>query len=170
MIIAFVGPAGCGKDTAAEYLINHHNYTRLSFADPLRDFVFAVDDSIAGVVNEKGWEAAKREHPFVRATLKRIGNAARNHISPNVWLNALESQMSPEADYVITDTRFWNEADMIRNMDGWIVPIIGRGDMGIEDDNNVSQIMSYYEEWTIDNSGDIFQLESAVEDLLETFS
>lgn len=37
MIIALSGWAGSGKDTVADYLINKYSYTRVSFADTLKD-------------------------------------------------------------------------------------------------------------------------------------
>ena len=41
-IIAIAGFIGSGKDTAAEYLINNHNFTKLSFAGALKDCVSVV--------------------------------------------------------------------------------------------------------------------------------
>jgi Tfp pilus assembly pilus retraction ATPase PilT len=41
-IIAIAGFIGSGKDTAAEYLINNHNFTKLSFAGSLKDAVAVV--------------------------------------------------------------------------------------------------------------------------------
>lgn len=35
-IIALAGPAGCGKDTVADYLSQRYNFTKLAFADALR--------------------------------------------------------------------------------------------------------------------------------------
>lgn len=36
-IIAFGGEKQCGKDTSAEFLINENGYSRISFADPLKE-------------------------------------------------------------------------------------------------------------------------------------
>ena len=36
-IIALSGPRACGKSTIAAHLVNNHGYTRIAFADALRD-------------------------------------------------------------------------------------------------------------------------------------
>lgn len=35
-LVALTGPAGAGKDTVADYLVNHGGFIKLAFADPLR--------------------------------------------------------------------------------------------------------------------------------------
>ena len=36
-IIALSGPRACGKSTIANHLVNNHGYTRVAFADALRE-------------------------------------------------------------------------------------------------------------------------------------
>lgn len=40
MLISFRGAIGCGKTTACNHLVTNHNFTRVSFADPLKSEVF----------------------------------------------------------------------------------------------------------------------------------
>lgn len=45
-ILGLTGPKGCGKDTAADLLVAHAGFTKLAFADPLKNEVaqaYAVD-------------------------------------------------------------------------------------------------------------------------------
>ena len=42
MIIGICGLIGSGKDTAADYLVNFHEFRRLSFAASLKDAVSAI--------------------------------------------------------------------------------------------------------------------------------
>ena len=42
MIIGICGLIGAGKDTAADYLVNFHEFRRDSFAATLKDAVAAV--------------------------------------------------------------------------------------------------------------------------------
>jgi hypothetical protein len=44
MIIGFLGKAGVGKDTAADYLCLNYGFTRVAFADPLKRFCMEVFD------------------------------------------------------------------------------------------------------------------------------
>ena len=42
ILIGLSGKKGSGKDTVAEFLIKHHNFTRIAFADPIKDIGTAV--------------------------------------------------------------------------------------------------------------------------------
>ena len=44
MIIGICGLIGSGKDTIADYLVNDHNFVKLSFADKLKDSVAEMFD------------------------------------------------------------------------------------------------------------------------------
>ncbi len=47
MIIGLCGPAGSGKDTAADFLVKNHGFAKVAFADPLKRIckdVFAFTD------------------------------------------------------------------------------------------------------------------------------
>lgn len=41
-VIAFVGPIGCGKTTAANYLVEKYGYTLCKFAQPLRGMLWSM--------------------------------------------------------------------------------------------------------------------------------
>ena len=56
-IIAICGAKRCGKDVLAEHIIKKYNYTRLSFADPLKVAVkglFNFDDDQVGIGVDTG--------------------------------------------------------------------------------------------------------------------
>ncbi len=42
MKLAFTGISGCGKDYLVSHLINHHNYTRVSFSDQLKKLAHKI--------------------------------------------------------------------------------------------------------------------------------
>ncbi|MDB2540368.1 hypothetical protein N9X28_01450, partial [Candidatus Poseidoniales archaeon] len=43
-IIALSGPRACGKSTIASHLVNQHGYTRIAFADALRNIARIAGD------------------------------------------------------------------------------------------------------------------------------
>lgn len=97
--ICFIGKAGSGKSTAAEFL-EGAGYTRLSFAQPLKDIAAQI------------WgEDARKD----RTKLIGLGSAVRR-IDPDAWANLLLRSISPppgieypDLGIVIDDCRFENE-------------------------------------------------------------
>jgi hypothetical protein len=141
MIIGLTGYAQSGKDTVAKILVDQYGYTRIAFADKIRDFLYETNpmyDSIAGEplfvkarVDRDGWEKAKQS-PQIRRLLQTSGVAARKIFGDDFWVNQSLSGLNlfGEANYVITDVRFENEADAIKKYDSSQMWRIKR--MGVE--------------------------------------
>jgi len=129
MIIGLTGYAQSGKDTVAKILVDNYGYIRVAFADRIRDFLFEANpmfDSVAGeprfvqdYVIANGWETAKK-NPQIRRLLQNVGVAARNIFGEQFWVDQAMRQLDPENNYVITDVRFVNEADTLRQMGEWV--------------------------------------------------
>ena len=79
VIVGLCGRKRSGKDTLAEELVERYGYTRVAFADPLREMLLALDPvveqgdytrtlRVSDMVATRGWEDAKA-HPEV---LKRV--------------------------------------------------------------------------------------------------
>lgn len=142
-IIGLSGYARSGKDTAAEYLVREHGFTRIAFADALRDALYALNPTldiiwiednsfafpvsrpkpkrvrVAELVDIQGWEKAKTDELFgeeVRSLLQRLGtDVGRALLGDNVWVDiALRKMLDPNGSYVFTDVRFPNEAEALR--------------------------------------------------------
>ena len=126
-LIGLAGGPGAGKDTAAGLLVTHYGFQQHSFADPLRDFVYATDPGWALAFDTHGYEYAKWNVEGFRQRLVDVGEAARHYISPSVWLNACLNRCVPVlADgksVVISDVRYPNEADAIRFEGGIVVAV-----------------------------------------------
>lgn len=136
VIIGLSGYAQTGKDTAA-LALGALGFTRLAFADALRESLYQLNPTIKVKgnwtklqthVQTVGWEQAKKLDG-VRALLQRMGTeAVRMVIDENAWTNVVRARIDhaydgfdtqPEpARYVITDVRFPNEAKMIADMGG----------------------------------------------------
>lgn len=122
--IGLSGYARSGKDAVAKILVEEHGYVRVSWADKLREAVYALNPMMVGaglgamryadLIDWKGYEGAKDDPIFgaeVRRTLQRMGTeAGRNVLGENVWVDALVNTMENGKRYVIPDTRFPNEA------------------------------------------------------------
>jgi hypothetical protein len=137
-LIGLIGYARTGKDTFAAELVAAYGYRRVAFADPLRAAAYALNPIVrshwdgpirlAEVVDEIGWERAKDEYPEVRRTLQHIGQGMRDTVDEDLWLNvAMDKVDGYGGPVVITDVRYRNEADAIRDRGGVLVRVIRPG-------------------------------------------
>ena len=144
MIVGFVGFIGSGKDTAADYLVNFHEFRRDSFANTLKDAVAAVfgwDRTLlegrtaqARAWREEvdTWWADRLGMPQLtpRWVLQRWGTeVCRQGFHDDIWIASVENKMRKTTDnIVISDVRFPNEIKAIHNAGG-IVIWVQRGEL-----------------------------------------
>lgn len=149
--MGLIGAAGAGKDEVAQVLCDHFGYTRVAFADPVRQALLAIDPLIpsgrivtetpethpshsmgvhsrlSSLVRLHGWEVAKRHYPEVRALLQRLGTDAIRTLDPSFWVEmgtyAGLTALGAGSAPVFTDTRFPNEVAMILDMGGAIIEV-----------------------------------------------
>lgn len=137
MIIGICGFIGSGKDTIADYLVNFHEFRRESFASTLKDAVAAVfgwdRTMLEGRTKEARewreqvdpWWAARLDMPTLtpRWVLQYWGTeVCRKAFHDDIWIASLENKLRTSKDsVVISDCRFPNEIQSIRNSGGKIV-------------------------------------------------
>lgn len=140
MIIGICGFIGSGKDTVADYLVTNYNFRRESFAGSLKDAVAAVfnwdREMLEGLTAEaRAW----REQPDAWWT-KRLGTTVtprlmlqlwgtevcRRGFHDDIWTASVEAKImgNDTQHVVISDCRFPNEVESIRNMGGKIVRVV----------------------------------------------
>ena len=125
MIIGLTGYAQSGKDTVANILVEKYGYTRIAFADKIREFLYDMNpmyDSIAGeprfvksAVDRYGWDVAKQD-PHIRRLLQNTGVSARKTFGENHWVVEAFKNIDRDKDYVVTDVRFTNEAEWLKDI------------------------------------------------------
>lgn len=126
MIIGLSGYAQSGKDTVAELLCLNYGYTRMSFADPIRDAVYALNpivfnlnNRVADLVDEYGWDVAKA-NPEVRRLLQVFGTeVGRKQFGENFWVQQAFDKLE-STKIVFADVRFPNEANEILQYGGQV--------------------------------------------------
>jgi hypothetical protein len=148
MIVGINGVSESGKDSIGQICINHWNCKRLAFADRMKECALAIDPWIpidpalvdyietrgqivrlSVMVSKLGWDEAKK-NPEVRRFLQRLGtDAGRNILAEDLWVRQLTPLIKarPSQHFVITDVRFLNEAEMIRNRGGVVVRVTRPG-------------------------------------------
>jgi len=144
MIISIVGFIGSGKDTVADYLANIHQFRRESFASTLKDSVAAVfgwdRTLLEGRTRQSRewretvdpWWANRLNLPQLtpRWVLQQWGTeVVRKSFHDDTWIASLENKIRKITDdVVISDCRFVNEIQAIRNQGGIVVRVT-RGDV-----------------------------------------
>lgn len=137
MIIGICGLIGSGKDTAADYLVNFHEFKRESFAASLKDAVAAVfgwdREMLEGRTKASRewreqvdeWWAARLSIPHLtpRWVLQYWGtDVLRGHFHDDIWIASVEHKVRQSKDsIVITDCRFPNEIKGLKEQGAKIV-------------------------------------------------
>ena len=100
IILALSGPRACGKSTIAKHLVNNHGYTRIAFADTLRD--------IAGCAG--GQFIDDRDY------LARLGATLREML-PGFLLQVVSQRVAAiDGPAVIEDIRFPAEFEFCKSI------------------------------------------------------
>ena len=136
MIIGICGLIGCGKGTAADILVEQHNFVKLSFADKLKDGVATVfgwdramlegdtDDSREWrETQDDFWTKETKRTVTPRLVLQEFGtDCMRNGFFDGIWVSLVKQQLldNPTKNFVIPDVRFDNEANMIKKLNGQV--------------------------------------------------
>jgi hypothetical protein len=177
-IIAISGKIGRGKDTAVEcitqYVREEKNKTvkHLKFADALKKATAIMTGT--SEADQYTSEGKGKIIPSLGITIgdfqQKIGMVAREHIDPNIWVNAVMNQMTDEnCVYVISDCRFKNEARQIEERGGLVIRLnrsehlIDAKLMAGRNPNHVSETdLDDY-----DNFDFVYQNDGTIEDLKE---
>ena len=190
MIIGICGLIGSGKGTVADMLEQEHGFVKVSFADSLKDAVAAVfgwprhllegDSAESRSWREEvdTWWAKRLSIPNLtpRWVLQYWGTEVlRRGFHDDIWVASIENKLRDTSrNYVIPDTRFPNEIDMIKR-NGGRVWLVKRG----EDPEWFTNYQRQYiipedihaSEWAwalsdfdsiIDNTGTILELEQSI--------
>jgi hypothetical protein len=127
-VVVFIGPAGAGKSTASQVLINNYGFKRESFADPLKRIAleFGFDHKeLYGTQTEKSalnkfWGVSGREFmqkfgtDLCRDVLPTV--IPKMDVGSSIWIKLMERKIQQSDRIVIDDCRFQNEADFIRSI------------------------------------------------------
>jgi hypothetical protein len=132
-VVGLCGPAGSGKSTVAQYLVDNFGYTRVRFAGPLKAMSRAVgltDAQIEGDLKEVPSALLCGRTP--RYFMQRLGTEfGRDLIGEDFWVGLWARDARDVLDaggkVVADDCRFENEVATVRELGGQIGLLRGRG-------------------------------------------
>jgi len=130
-VVAFIGPAGCGKSTAAACLVGR-GYSLLKFAHPIKMMLRVIG------LEEEHLEGDQKELPCdllggasPRRGMQTLGTEwGRRLIHPDIWVNAWMREavwrLQNGQRLVIDDLRYPNELDAVLRLGGVTLRIVRR--------------------------------------------
>lgn len=131
LLIGITGPARSGKDTAARYLAAQYALLTYAFALPLKAALQAMLNLTAEQL-----DGALKEQPLAwlgkspRELMQTLGTEwGRSLVHPELWLRLAAENLTHMADqsqewsagFVISDVRFENEAEWVRQRGGIVL-------------------------------------------------
>jgi hypothetical protein len=171
-IYAFSFEAQVGKDTAADYLVEHHGFKKIAFAEPLKEAAKIIygltDEQVYGNLKEvidPFWDETPRQILQTAGT-----NALRTHHRQDIWVMATKRRLvkEPNANWILSDCRFKNEAEMVKSLGGFVIRVDANfpGRKRIETSNHASEIdMLDYTgwDWVLENNSTLEEYYGEVE-------
>jgi len=167
MIIGLTGYARSGKDSVAKVLVEQYEFTRVAFADPIRDLLLELDpildkgNRLSSLVTEYGWEIAKSQSE-VRRLLQTLGVGARSIIDQEIWVIKALRSMSDNKNYVVTDVRFKNEMVVLKLSAAQIWRVERPGVGAINSHVSESEMLTFEVDQTFINDGSLEDLEAMI--------
>lgn len=134
LLIACHGLPGAGKDAFARFLLENHldcNWERIAFASPLKRGLSTMlnipmeDIENPAIKNEPNYKFGRS----IRHMAQSLGTEwGRNLIHDNLWVEIareeITSRLNRGINVIVTDLRFPNEVDLIRELGGYVIHII----------------------------------------------
>lgn len=179
MLVGLSGYARAGKDTGAAVLAQD-GFERIAFADIMRDFLYNLNPIVGAeykepyavrvkdVIDYYGWDGYKEIGLWgkeIRQLMQRLGTeCGRELLGDNIWVDSALRHIQPGKNYVVTDCRFLNEADSIRNRGGKVIRITRPGIGPANSHASETSLDDYDFDAVVSNDGG---LEALYEKLLE---
>jgi len=118
MKIAFVGRAGSGKTTLADYLVKKHGFAKLSFATKIKEFASQILQ-----------EPIDKFNPAHRRFLQEFGLLARD-VDSEVWIKWAKKKIDglerEGKSIAIDDCRYKNEGVFLKQRGFILIRLVGR--------------------------------------------
>jgi hypothetical protein len=176
-IIGLSGWARSGKDTVADYLVEHHGFVKLSLATPMREALYNLNPTVLDWTNMSwslqqavhlfGWEEMKTSFPSVRGLMQRMGTeVGRQMFGEDFWVDLTIKEANKYDKVVIADCRYLNEADAVRTAGGQVWRISRDSAPAANDHDSEHGLDDYAFDLKLDNNNTIEELHKFVEELV----
>lgn len=172
-LIGITGFKRSGKDTCGLYLIDNHNYIKYSFAGALKaacSEIFMFDYEQTEGSKKEDFDARWNINP--RKVFQRFGTEIfrdsleqffpeMKHLKNNFWIYRFkiwyqeQIKQNPNVRIVVTDVRFQNEADIIKELGGIIIKVSRKNIMSNDKHASEINILNINADYDIKNDSTI---------------
>jgi hypothetical protein len=179
-LIGITGYAGTGKDTVRT-MLEQKGFTGLAFADPIRAMLRTLLRSSG--LNEAYMDSRALKERTIpeldvsyRHLAQTLGTEWGRAVQADLWLRLAANKMmmasreDAAAKFVISDVRFANEADFVRQLGGQIWRIERADTPSVRDHVSEREIDSLKVDQYIHNNGSLADLYSTVAGALRVLS
>jgi hypothetical protein len=180
-IIGLSGYARAGKDEVAKTLAKSHGFSHIAFADKLRAALLALNPivsyvgwhdnaghrilptedtyvTVENVINAYGWDGYKSSEyePEIRRLLQRLGSVVgRQILGVNICVIAALTGWPDDAKIAVSDVRFPNEAQRIKDMGG-VIWRVNRPGVGPANSHPSETALDDWDfDWVYENRSDL---------------
>lgn len=179
MLIGISGKLYSGKDTVgALFKLQNNNIRIEKFANTLKDVVQLLTNcDRADLEHQQGKNKFLPEWGLTLGQFLQIfgTDTCRYNFNKNIWVIALLSRYNSNCDWVVTDVRFPNEAQAIKDNNGYLIRVDRNIDREIVSNRNLNHesevALDNWKNWDyiIDNNGSLEELEKRVKEIYELF-
>jgi len=184
MVIGFTGRKGTGKDTAAQYFVDKYGFTRVAYADVLKEAAAELFDIPVEFMdryknNNRARVRFEVQHETIlgaydhmtdmplRTFLQRFGTEmGRNIFGPSFWVDQLKRRIDEGTmrdNYVISDVRFNNEVTLCDYVIEIIRDTVQGPDVHVSEAGLDEELVHYI----VVNNGTIENLHSRLEAVMQ---
>jgi hypothetical protein len=133
-IIGLCGFIGSGKGSVADILVEHCGFTKISYADKVKDSVATIFDWPRHLLEgdtvesrewrdtpDEFWTAELGRTMTPRIAMQTVGTECmRNGFDNEIWALTVKRKLleNPDTNFVIPDIRFFNERKLVRTTGG----------------------------------------------------
>lgn len=127
MLIGVIGNKRVGKTTFADYIVEKYGFITFAFADPIKEGAKIMFDLSEEQVNGNLKEVLDKRWGFTpRQFLQILGtDCCREKFGKDVWIKRMKFwyEKNKTKNVVISDIRFPNEAEAVKEMGGILIKI-----------------------------------------------
>ncbi len=182
MLIGITGKKGAGKDTLASVL-TERNFYNAKMAEPLKNMLRSLyqDAGFDWVEVERRIEGDLKETPCEilcgqtpRYAMQTLGDEWRrligNDLWTKMWANRVANLLRQGSPIVCTDIRYLAEAQLVKDMGGYLVRVSRPGTEGTDTHVSETEMDQIQADYSIHNLGSIYDLQQTMKTLLGELS